>query len=87
MHMENLIGLAITVMVAVILAWTVAFPIYNSAVTLATQNNSAIGPSNASSPGWAGTSNLTPMNGVLSTTIPLMTIVVIIVFLARNMMG
>lgn len=79
--MENLVSLAITVMVAVILAWAVAFPIFNSTATLNTQNASG------GSAALAGTANLTTTNAVIGTAIPLLTIIVIVVFVARHMMG
>lgn len=77
--MENLIGLAITVMVCVILAWGVAFPQYNSLATLNTQNASG------GSAALAGTANVSTINAAIGTAIPLLVIVAIVVFVARHL--
>jgi hypothetical protein len=82
--MENLIGLVLTVMIAVVITWAAIFPLYNTYATLATQNGTT-GPSNNLTSTPLG--NLTPANGVLSTTIPLMSVVVLVVFVARNILG
>lgn len=76
--MDNLLGLALTVMIAVILTWATILPLYNTYATLTTQNGS-VGPGNVSSG-----ANLSSANGVLSGVIPLLAIVIIVVYVARG---